>query len=168
MPKKNRVLNIKELVKVSFQALKNEKSDIRLLNSEKPSRKKMTIWNRIAILFFDDYLYKDMINIYSWWVRNTNSFRNKLEEKFSNHSSSDEEMEIDDTCEKVYVIISKEDLKLLKRCISKYDSHVQFDANFADLLSEKLQENELNCWLRCKFNRFKKKDRQKKKSFFWT
>ena len=40
-------------------------------------------------------------------------------------------------------------------------------SSFTDFLSDELQKRDINCYLKCKFNWFKKKDSKKKSSPFW-
>ena len=81
-------LNLARLLKVASEviATENFRDDLCII---KPSAKKSNIWKKIAESYFDNNdKKKDLVNIYSWWNRNTQNFRSLLTENISNTSIS--------------------------------------------------------------------------------
>lgn len=168
--RKKNEFDISKISKITIDCLKKSDLNIDILNIQRPSRNKLNIWNKIASAYFPrhDYKYKDILKIFSWWKRNTKNFRKKVEHNFSKFLMNDEIMEIDESSHKIEIVFMKEDLHILKDFVKTYYDRIQFNSNFSDYLSEKLQEKEINCWLKCKSNRFKKENSQKIKSPFWN
>ena len=75
-------LNIEKLVKVAIEVLskQNYNGDLKL---EKPSNNKANIWKKITAKYFDNSdIKKDLLNIHSWWRRNTKNFQHLLNEYY--------------------------------------------------------------------------------------
>ncbi|RMZ98256.1 hypothetical protein BpHYR1_009395 [Brachionus plicatilis] len=162
-------ISLNSLIKATIEILKRYHVDHKLLDSQRPAKNNETnIWNRIARAYFKRTEYKDVINIYSWWKRNTKGYRKFIEDSLPSIPESEEEMQIDDDFKSIDINISKDEVSILKSFILIYDYSSQFNSSFSDFLSEKIQEKGFSCWVSCRSNRFKKRFSQKKKSQYWS
>ncbi|CAF0909191.1 unnamed protein product, partial [Brachionus calyciflorus] len=167
-------LEIKRLVDITINNI--EKYNLNLDKEPlRRSKKNETLrnldaWNKISYDFFGNILYKNTLNIYSWWKRDTNNYRSKVKLKLNERQNED--MEIDQKeirkPDEIKIVLTDEDVNLLQNFISNYQYRSKFNTEFDDFLSERLQKHEIKCWLRSKSNWFKKERSQKSLAPFWS
>lgn len=84
-------IELDRLLQVSMKVLTDEKFDGDLQEIEYSS-KKDNIWKKICSEYFNgSWKKKDLLNIYSWWNRDTKKFKSLLTSRFTkNHNISEE------------------------------------------------------------------------------
>ncbi|CAF1080474.1 unnamed protein product [Brachionus calyciflorus] len=162
-------LEIKKIIDITIKWILKTKSH---LDSEKVKRPKqngykddLDIWNKIAFEYFGKIENKNALNIFSWCKRNTHKFPTIVKSKISKFDDSF--MEVENVTEQEIVLdLDQKDLEVIKKFIRFYEPRSKFNTDFANFLSERLQNFGIKCWLRTTGNAFKKKLSQKKSSPF--
>ncbi|CAF0948592.1 unnamed protein product [Brachionus calyciflorus] len=173
-------LDLKRLVEITVRLVQQKQVDLDKLRLVRTSIfgsvEKNDIGRQIAYNYFGSIQFKDVVNIYSWWHKDSYNFATLVKLEL-NKLEKIEIMEFDkessfsfgsDFVSRINVELSDEDLKTIESFISHYNQRSQFNTGFDDFLSQKLQEKGVKCWLRCSSNRFKNAESQNKSAPFWT
>jgi hypothetical protein len=72
-------LELQKLLQITITYLNENKINIDVMNSQKPSMNANNVWHKLALKYFGNLIVrKDSQNIYSWWVRNTKGYRQSV------------------------------------------------------------------------------------------
>ena len=156
--------DLKKLVYVTINLI--NKNNIKNLNDLKLTRKGNDIWHQIGLEYKNENSYKNVLNIFTRWKRNTKNYRedvlillnrekenSEYEEKM-NLSNEDEILlnQTDPTLKKTIIVeISENEWKSINQFVSN-GKRKKLNQSFSNFLSDKLQQNGLKCWLKSKYN----------------
>ena len=149
--------DIDKLAQITAKQLYRKK--IKSLDDVTLSRKidSENLYDQISLEFFHNFGYINKYRINKFWIRNSNSFADKVT-AYLNKLMSDV----------VIIVFSQEEwLSEIKKNIEQYGKRSKFTADFTVALSIKLQEQGTKCWLRCNYNWFKQKESRFKDAPFW-
>lgn len=164
---------------ISFEKLLNITVELMIQNSLKSlndiplTRNNGTnnIWNLICLKYYDSVDYLKTVNIYNWYKRNTNNYAFQTELVVSElvQKNLAEPMETDKSSDsqKIVLPIQSREWNIFQSYIAIYNGRTKFKTEFTDILSEKIQNYGVNCWLKCEYNWFKATSSQKKSAPFW-
>ena len=153
-------IRLEELIEITIELM--ILNSIKSLDDQKISRKdQKNIWNQICSKYFNDgYTFKDAVNLRSWWERNTCDFRKLLIRKMHGKEmrisgENDDEKTISKSIKKsqFFIKLSFNEWFNVQSLIGKY-KRKKFKSGFDDFLTERLQNLNVKCYLRCKYNWF--------------
>ena len=146
-------LSIDKLVKITVEVLLL--NNLKTLDNINLSRKSDNIWSQLSYKYFNNYDYKNSLNVANWWKRNVKKYADiiknifvdqKIEHKHSFHNNS--------ASKTVILKFNSTEFLSLKSFVGNYE-RPKFKSEFDDFLSEKIQNLGIKCWLKCKFNWFR-------------
>ena len=156
-------LEVNRLVQVTNQLLNDKIIKISELENTKLLSNKSNVWFIICVSYFGNYVYKNALNIFSWWTRDSEKFKSKIRNAILQEKSN-----------KTEIILLTDQLDIIKNYAKDYrifknDSKLRkkFSRPFDDFISEILQKKGFNCWLKCKYNWFSKSFNKKNNKNFW-
>ena len=161
-------LILEKLTEIIVEVLK--KNPQLKLDDQNLTRDKKNIWSIISISYFNTYDYNCSLNIYSWWNRNTQGIKDKVENRLKEISNIHDNIQLQSlTQRKIVISVNPEELFSIKKFIAN-NKRKKFKSQFDKFLNEKTQKQGLNCWLTCSFNWFKddrsRKDNSVQAGFF--
>jgi len=153
----------KELINLTATLIaENQDMDI---NDVKATRKQdpNNFWNILCLKYFKSLDYNNVLKLYQSWHRKTSGFANQVNACLVHQSSSFHANEII----RLSFTITPSEWSIIQAYIVRRD-RMTFNRHFSDFLSIKLQSLSINCWLKSKYNWFRKLGSQKSKSPYWS
>jgi hypothetical protein len=164
-------IEIETLIDVTLNYMRLNKLNIDQLDDSKPSKaiknRETNHWYKLAKEYYkkDILLEKDILNIFSWWKRDTANYRSqvisRLEKQLIKKCSSSTVIDTDysdsilsNIIEKEFVLKEEDFLKIRSFIINKKRPVLNY--KFTSFLSSILQQNGINCWLKNKHNYLRK------------
>jgi hypothetical protein len=167
-------LDIKKLVQITIRTILKYNVNLDQEPLKRPKNLNdptiLDVWNKISYEFFKTIEYKNTLNIFSWWHRNTNKYasivRAKMKE-FEEDTAMEWEPSEEISKNEIKIQLSDQDIEKLESFVRQYQLRFRFDTKFDNFLSERLQQYGIKCWLRSKSNWFKKQSSQKISAPYW-
>lgn len=163
-------VNLDNLIEIILKILKTD--NLKPNRVPNANRKTDNFWAKVCTEFYGKYDFVRTLNLFTWWKRNVEGLFDKCCEKYFNDTKTVKKKDLSisnfsnfETPSQVLLIeIPASDWLLLKRCLKQRQRLL---ADFHNFLSKKLQDNGLNCWLRCDFNWFCSNKSKKSTSKYW-
>ena len=141
-----------------------EFDNIKNISSTRNESDHTNFWNKICLIFYNRIKYNNALKLYYWFKRNKHDYSTLLEQYLKENSSKI----FDQLSSKISIIIESSKWQSFQQYITvNQTGRKSLSSSFTDFLSDELQKRDINCYLKCKFNWFKKKDSKKKSSPFW-
>ena len=152
-------VDINNLVKIASEILK--KYNLSSLDDVKLTRSKngTNILDQICHRYFGNYKYQNKMRIYQIWRRNSQNFVEMLNKEVTNLTDQEKRF--------IFNVTKEEWINRFFDLVVCYEQRFKFKQEISLFLSEKLQEQNVKCWLKCKSNWFKKKESNKKSAPWW-
>jgi hypothetical protein len=148
------IIDVQKLVNITIEEAKNQ--GLITIDLSKKTQENSNLIKRICQKYFKDRLQlKHIVNICSWWKRNTYNFKNIVSKR----------LQISDNIEfKIQFDCDMWNEKIVK-LIGIYQRS-KFKKDFDYFLNQKLKLIGFKCWFQCRYNWFSSLT-SKNKSFYW-
>lgn len=147
--------NINKLVSITISLLRDKTLEIMKSSITRNANDQTNIWNQICSKYFGTIDFNSVLNLSTWWKRNTNNYQTLVKDAFCFNDRT------------ITIPINRETWTTLQKYKAEYESRSTFRKGFHDYLSQQLQDNGINCWLHCKYNWLSKSNSQKKNCPWW-
>lgn len=143
-------INLNKLFTITVNVmLKHSITDLACFKMKKSDQS--NIWNVICFEYLNSYDNLFSKTLYNWWHRDTNKYNSIVKNRLSFLC----EISSDKT---IIIEIESEKWIEMEKNIGNYNNRKTFKVHFHDFLSQKVQENGINCWFKCKFNWFRSRE----------
>jgi len=162
-------IQIEKLINLTIEVmLKYCLTDLSIIKITR-SKEKTNVWNEICNRYYGAVDYKNVLKLYQWWERDTQNYssltKTALKELNTKESKTQKPRS---NVKKLIITFNSEEWTNALLFSTSYDNRVRFKSEFSTLLSERIQNKGVNCWLKCVFNWIRKKNSLKTSSPFWN
>ena len=162
-------IRLKELVEITIEVM--ILNSIKSLDGQKLSRNdQRNIWNQICSKYYSyGNSFKDAVNLRSWWERNTCDFRQLVFRKFNEIENEQPTVPTSNKLIKAsefFIKLSVKEWFNVQSFIGNY-KRKKFRSGFDDFLTERLQNLNVKCYLRSKYNWFSESSNNKSNDNLW-
>ncbi len=77
-------IDINKIVNITVEFMINNSIDDLTNLKMTRSNEKYNIWSQIALKYFENSNFKNVLNIFTWWRRNTAIYKNLVKKKLTN------------------------------------------------------------------------------------